>query len=249
MDEKTELELAIEQSKELHAGTDNYRAFVGPPKQFDFMGATQFVLLFMLGLREENDVLDVGCGSLRAGRLFLQFLLPGRYVGVEPNKWLWRDAISSEIGEDITRIKLPRFVDDDSFTLIDIGRKFDFVVFQSVLSHTGGDLFDRPLEQARKVLKPRGQLLFTVLDESASNFGKLSPGNAAPGWHYPTCVTYEQQNVLERCSAAGLYAEKLPWYHPRQSWYRGVLDKDFMLSQGDRGQLGTGRPLFDERHN
>lgn len=247
MPDKTELESAIEQSKTLGAGAENYRAYVGPPKQYDFMGATQFALLFMLGLREEHDVLDVGCGSLRAGRLLLQFLMPGRYVGVEPNSWLWRNALSSEIGEDIARLKAPHFVEDDSFSLTEIGRAFDFVMFQSVLSHTGGDMFDRPLHQAAKVLKPRGQLLFTVLDESTHNFGRLKRGNAAPGWHYPTCVTYEQDDVLARCRAAGLHAEKLPWFHPRQSWYRGVIDETFMLTEEERTHLGTGRPLFDER--
>ena len=247
MADKTELERKVEESKQLGAGAEHYRSYVGPPAQFDFMGATQFVLLFSLGLREEHAVLDVGCGSLRTGRLLLQFLLPDRYVGVEPNSWLWRDALKAEIGEDVVRLKLPQFVEDASFSLTSIGRQFDFIVMQSILSHTGGDMIDRPLEQARAVMKPHGQFLFTVLDEDALNFATLRQGATAPGWHYPDCVTYEKDDILGRCERAGLYTQKLRWFHPRQSWYRAVLEKDRLLSEADMLQLGTGRPLFDAR--
>ena len=52
MIDSTPLENDIEHSKQLRAGSEHYRAYVGPPKQYDFMGATQFALLFLLGLRE-----------------------------------------------------------------------------------------------------------------------------------------------------------------------------------------------------
>ena len=64
----------------------SYRTYVGPSEQYDFMGATQFRLLTTLGLREHHSVLDFGCGSLRAGRLLIPYLLPGRYYGLEPNR-------------------------------------------------------------------------------------------------------------------------------------------------------------------
>ncbi len=211
------------------------------------MGATQFALLFLLGMREEHSILDVGCGSLRAGRLIIQFLLPGRYVGVEPNSWLWRDALASEIGEDIVRLKSPRFVEDDGFSLTALDRRFDFVVFQSILSHTGGDVVDRPLEQAGKVLTSRGQVLFTVLDEAAPTFSKLPLGSTFAGWRYPDCVTYPQADIIARCAKAGLHAQRLPWYHPRQSWYRAVADETDLMSHADLTSMGSGRPLFDDR--
>lgn len=53
-----------------------YRGYVGPEAQYDLMGATQFRLLCTLGLREHHTLLDFGCGSLRAGRLFIPYLLP-----------------------------------------------------------------------------------------------------------------------------------------------------------------------------
>jgi SAM-dependent methyltransferase len=58
----------------LPPGADHYRAYVGPPDRFDFMSATQFSLLFALGLRDHDCVLDFGCGSLRLGRLLIPYL-------------------------------------------------------------------------------------------------------------------------------------------------------------------------------
>jgi len=51
----------------LKPGDDHHMAYVGPPTQHDFMGATQFRLLCTLGLRAHHRLLDFGCGSLRAG--------------------------------------------------------------------------------------------------------------------------------------------------------------------------------------
>tara|TARA_B100001057_G_C22793434_1_gene928580 strand:+ start:38 stop:220 length:183 start_codon:yes stop_codon:yes gene_type:complete len=53
---------------------DNYKKFVGPTKRYDFMSKTQFNLLSSFGLRSYHKLLDFGCGSLRAGKLFIPFL-------------------------------------------------------------------------------------------------------------------------------------------------------------------------------
>jgi hypothetical protein len=57
----------------------DYRSYVGPSDEYDIMGATQFNLLTSLGLRENHTLLDFGCGSLRAGRLFITYLTKSRY--------------------------------------------------------------------------------------------------------------------------------------------------------------------------
>jgi hypothetical protein len=55
----------------------DYKDYVGLPSRYDFMGATQFRLLCALGLRANHTLLDFGCGSLRAGRLFIVYLNEG----------------------------------------------------------------------------------------------------------------------------------------------------------------------------
>ncbi|MEO0866656.1 MAG: methyltransferase, partial [Pseudomonadota bacterium] len=228
-------------------GAQDRRAFVGPPEQYDFMGATQFRLLTSLGLVEDHTVLDIGCGSLRAGRFLIQYLMPGRYIGVEPNSWLWQEAFAREIGTDVQTLKAPRFLDESDFRLTGLDpASVDTAVAQSIYSHTGRDTFSTSLRGIARVLKPQGQALFTVVDPAQAT--KVTPkGIDSAGWIYPGCVTYGRAAVLALCKAAGLHVQRLDWFHPRQTWYRAVRDPDLRLNRAMRAALGTGRPLFDPR--
>src|SRR3972149_10720697 len=98
----------------LRPGARHYRAYVGPPKDYDLVAAMTFNLLTTLGVRQHHTVLDIGCGSLRIGRLLVPYLNVGNYVGIEPNKWLVDDGIQREIGQDQIRIKQPQFYFSDS---------------------------------------------------------------------------------------------------------------------------------------
>ena len=86
----------------------NHRRFVGPNWRWDVVAANQFNLLTFAGLRKEHKLLDFGCGSLRAGRLFIPYLEPNCYYGIEPNKWLIDEAIEKEFGDyDLINLKNP----------------------------------------------------------------------------------------------------------------------------------------------
>ena len=87
----------------LQPGDHHYRAFVDFPERYDLGAALQFGLLTALGLREDHALLDIGCGSLRAGRLFIVYLRPGRYVGIEPEQWLLDEGIRQELGQEQLR--------------------------------------------------------------------------------------------------------------------------------------------------
>jgi len=82
-------------------GSHHYRAFVGDTQTYDVFSHMQFSLMTLLGLRETHTLLDVGCGSLRAGKLFLMYLLPDRYFGIEPEEWLVQEGIERELGREI----------------------------------------------------------------------------------------------------------------------------------------------------
>jgi SAM-dependent methyltransferase len=214
---------------------------VGPPAQYDFMGATQFRLLTALGLREEHAVLDVGCGSLRAGRLLLPYLLPDRYHGIEPNAWLVADAIERELGADLVRLKRPRFDHNDAFDPTPFGRSFDFIVAQSIFSHTGPDLTGRALAGLARAMHPGTMMLATFVHATPA-----VPETALEGWIYPHVVAYERATVQRLIAGAGLLGQELPWFHPRQSWYLIAREAGVLLSDAEKDSL-SGAVLRDDR--
>ena len=148
----------------LKAGDNHYMAYVGPPTQYDFMGATQFRLLSTLGLRANHSLLDFGCGSLRAGRLFLTYLDEGAYFGIEPNKWLIEDAIKNQIGKDLATLKKPHFDHNGDFKTDVFSQQFDFIIAQSIFSHTGSDLITTALSNFKESLKPNGLIAATFIE-------------------------------------------------------------------------------------
>src|SRR5437879_12824633 len=85
----------------LKPGDAHYRAYVGPPEDYDLIAAMTFNLLTTLGLRQHHSLLDVGCGSLRIGRLLIPYLNRGKYFGVEPAEWLVAEGIKQELGETV----------------------------------------------------------------------------------------------------------------------------------------------------
>ncbi|WP_390915549.1 methyltransferase [Pseudosulfitobacter sp. SM2401] len=247
-DKTTALEHDIALSKTLRPGGDHYRAYVGPPTQYDFMGATQFRLLTSLGLREEHHVVDIGCGSLRTGRYILNYLMPGRYTGVEPNPWLWQHAIEHELGADLIRLKSPRFLTEDDFQLADVAAgSINYIVAQSIYSHTGQDALLTSLKAAARSLTPDGQYLFTIVTPDNKGAQNMAAGADSVGWIYPKCVTFTPDEVADVCATAGLHVQQLPWYHPRQTWFRATLRADLAMSAQMMIDLGTGKPLFDDR--
>ncbi len=204
------------EARALKPGDEHYSAYVGPPALYDLMGASQFRLLTALGLRETHRLLDFGCGSLRAGRMFLPYLLPGHYHGIEPNAWLVTDAIAAEVGEAQVALKQPRFSHNDDFATDVFGVTFDFILAQSILSHTGRDLTGRLLSNFAGSLAETGLVLATFVHVGSMG---LAQETEASGWIYPGCVAYQPETVLAQIRSAGLWGLWLPWYHPSQQWY------------------------------
>ena len=219
-------------------GDPEYRAFVGPFEQYDVMGATQFALLYSLGIRQQHRLLDIGCGSLRAGRLFITYLEPGNYTGIEPNTWLIDDAIKQQVGQDLVSIKSPTFIDTDSFDVAGLGR-FDFVVAQSIASHAGPELVLKLLDAVKAALLPTGlaAVTFVHADPSDRLVVHVEPGDTQwPQWLYPVCFSYRRPVVESFVAEAGLVGAPIPWFHPRQTWwllahFESVLPGNKFLNQ------------------
>lgn len=223
----------------LKPGDEHYRAYVGPPEDYDLISAMVFNLLTCCGLRQHHRVLDIGCGSLRVGRLLIPYLNPGNYVGVEPNKWLVDDGIINEVGEDLIRKKEPLFSINSSLSEFSASLNLDYAIAQSIFSHCSKNLIRDWLKQASSHLKDSGALFatFLVADEDYSG---------DEGWIYPGCVRYRPDTLAAMAREANLDFEIIDWKHPRQTW--AVFSKEqFDKSSSAGGHIGWNRMMSTNR--
>ena len=195
-----------------HPGPDNY----------DLIGAMQFNLLTALGLREHHKLLDIGCGSLRAGRLFMTYLNRGNYCAIEPEKQLVEDGINYEIGACMVHLKEPRFEYSYDFPIASFGEKFDFMVAHSIFTHASQEQILQCLKKAEQNLKPssddtRGGFLAATFCIGKKDYkGKewLYPGKTKIGF-----AEYTEKCIARMAQESNLAYKKIDWAHPHgQKW-------------------------------
>lgn len=219
-------------------GDKHYRAFVGPPGDYDLVSAMVFNLLTCIGLRQHHRVLDIGCGSLRVGRLLIPYLNQGHYCGVEPNRWLVEDGVDNEIGRSLVAIKKPAFSFRDSLEEFTTPLNLDFAVAQSIFSHCGADLVEHWLSQVSPHLKDTGALLATFIPGDEDFDGR--------GWVYPGCVNFRSATMADIAARSGFRFSVLDWAHPRQTW--GLFAKEgYDRSLVDDGPISWNRVVARER--
>lgn len=205
----------------LKPGDSHYRAYVGPPKEYDLITAMTFNLLTSMGLRQHHSVLDIGCGSLRVGRLLIPYLNSGRYTGIEPHEWLVNEGIRREIGSDLIRIKKPRFFFAGDPGVLPGDIMFDFAVAQSVFSHGTLEFIERWLTGIFSHLHSNGALLATFKQGDKDFFhpdGIIETDFRGDGWIYPKCPSYRPETIQKAANRCGFRFQILDWKHPRQTW-------------------------------
>jgi hypothetical protein len=176
----------------------NYKAFVGPPDLYDFMGASQFALLFTLGLRAHHRLLDFGCGSLRAGKFFINYLNENCYYGIEPNQWLIEQGIKTELGNDLIHIKKPSFRNNSDFSIDGFSTTFDFIIAQSIFSHTGIALVRKGFQNFSLSLSQNSIIAATFVEGPVDSKGSE--------WIYPEVVTLRRSSIKKLAQEAGLFS-------------------------------------------
>lgn len=219
------------------AGDDHYRAYVGPAWRYDLLAALQFQAMTSLGLREYHSLLDVGCGSLRAGRLFIPYLLPGRYFGIEPNRAMLKAGLRAHFGVrwwrgGILAARRPHFDHSSRFDFLCFGRQFDFILAQSIISHTGPGQLEAFFRGCAAALEPQGQAFVTFMAGERDC--------AEPGWHYPECVTYRAETIAAVAAAQGLSVRPTEW--PAMNRQDGsLISPQTPVVVGLQAAIGTGQ--------
>lgn len=94
---------------------------------------------------------------------------------------------------------------------IDFDCNFDFVVAQSIFSHTNYELTVKGISSINCALSDNGIGLITFV-EGTDYVGENS-------WVYPDCTTYSRRTIKQIFNETNTYYRRFYWHHPAQTWY------------------------------
>jgi SAM-dependent methyltransferase len=125
------------------------------------LGQLQFDYAVDHGLKPDMRMLEIGCGNLRAGRLFIDYLHTGNYYGLDISPEILI-AAQDTIADDGLAAKLPNLtlVKDLRLRFLP-DQMFDFVHAHSVFSHSPIEVIDECLANVGRVMTPGGFFDFT----------------------------------------------------------------------------------------
>jgi hypothetical protein len=140
---------------------NRHRELVGG--MWDDIGKLQFDFLRAQGLTPSAKLIDIGCGCLRGGVYFVDFLEPGNYYGVDISEELLNVGYDVELKSRGLQHKLPRanLVADGEFQFAKFSAAFDFGFAQSLFSHLPAGLVRQCLSRLAPNMAPRGRLFGT----------------------------------------------------------------------------------------
>jgi len=125
------------------------------------IGQLQFDYATGHGIKPDMRMLEIGCGNLRAGRLFIDYLEPGNYYGIDisPDILL---AAQDTIAEYDLRAKFPHLTLVKDLRLHFLpAASFDFVHAHSVFSHSPIEIIDECFAHVGRIMAKDGFFDFT----------------------------------------------------------------------------------------
>jgi hypothetical protein len=194
-------------SDPLPSGGEGPRGFVGG--LWHELGELQFRFLVDHGLRPDHVLLDIACGSLRAGVRLIPYLQSGNYLGIDINRSLIEHGKKIELGPTMCEVKLPEFVISEAFEFGKFSKQPDFCIAQSLFTH----LTDKDIALCLGNLREYGKndtVLYATFFEVDAPI--INPAQSHP--QAPFRYTRSEMELVGR--QAGWSMEYIgEWSHPR----------------------------------
>jgi LPS sulfotransferase NodH/SAM-dependent methyltransferase len=179
-----------------------HRAFVGG--LWDEIGELQFEFLKAQGLEPRHHLLDIGCGSLRAGVKLVPYLEPGRYFGIDARKKLLdagyqEELLPAGLGERLPRANLCCSQSFEHGGLPD--NAIDFGICAAVFTRLPLEQLGLMLRRTAKYFRP-GARLYVSFHEAQDG--------AAKRWRY------SKEEMAAAAEGTRWHARYVgEWGHPR----------------------------------
>jgi len=158
------------------------------------IGQLQLDFLVVQGLKPHHRLLDIGCGSLRAGVKLIRYLDAGHYAGLDLHESLLNAGYEIELAKEGLKHKLPRsnLVADGEFDFSWCPMQVDFALAQSVFTALPLNFLRICLERLATFMVSDGKFfvsIFEIPDEHPTHksyrhpSGFLSHGAREPYHH------------------------------------------------------------------
>jgi len=166
--------------------------------KWEKIGRKQFRYLRNHGLKRSSDLLEIGCGNLRAGRHFIKFLGVDQYTGVDISPEILLAAHETIVADGL-QDKRPRLflVSGTSLDFLPAA-SIDVAHAHSVFSHTPLEVIESYLEAVHRLLRPGGFFDFTYHHTDSEPWDFLEED-----YYYPTRL------LIEKARTAGFAGERL----------------------------------------
>lgn len=170
------------------------------------IGELQFDFLRRQGLQRDSTLLDIGCGTLRGGRYFIDYLDAANYIGMDISPEALR--VSKEyVDEHGLADQHPRFIMNDDLRFDEVPGGVDFAIAQSVFTHLPEASIRECFAHIGDILSETGKL-YATFHESDTD---LEVGG-------PSSYHYAPEMLTRLAEDHGLTATALPrseYQHPR----------------------------------
>ncbi|HSB98132.1 MAG TPA: hypothetical protein VLC91_16850 [Spongiibacteraceae bacterium] len=188
-----------------------HREFVGGEGPlWDQIALLQLEFLKSEGLKQNDTLMDIACGALRAGRLFIQYLDEGKYLGLEKEVNLLIHGVAEELGITAFVEKKPEFIVSENFEFDKFSVQPNYAIAQSLFTHLTADDLYRCLRSLRKFTT--GNIKFY-----ATFFEVPSPVENYSRSDSLDCFFYTREQINTLADLAGWTMHYIgDWGHPRQ---------------------------------
>lgn len=197
--------------------TESHRSFVGG--MWAVIGPLQLAYLKDKGLSPDDRLVDVGCGSLRGGVHFVDYLAPYHYFGFDITRAIIEAGVTHELAPLglQSKVRAENFAAADNFDFPEAWRDMDVALALSLFTHLSLNSIALCLLKLRPLLKDGARFHASIFQTSAE--AQTGPVTQADGIISHMCrdpYHYTQDDMAFVARKSGFVLDGIESFgHPR----------------------------------